>query len=51
MTIDINDGQLRPEMVPNSSIGGPGDLLHPNSIGYQAMGMAVNIDELVGKQN
>ncbi len=51
VTIDINDGQLRSEMVPNSSIGGPGDLLHPNRIGYQAMGMAVNIDELLGKQN
>jgi len=48
VTIDESTGQLRHEMVPNSSIGGPGDLLHPNRIGYQAMGMAVDIDTIVG---
>jgi lysophospholipase L1-like esterase len=34
-------------MVPNSCIGGPGDKLHPNRIGYQAMAAAVDIDMLV----
>jgi hypothetical protein len=30
-------------MKPGSSIGGPGDGLHPNRIGYLAMGGAVDL--------
>ena len=48
-TVDETTGQLRPEMVPNTCIGGPGDRLHPNRIGYQAMAAAVDIDMLVGE--
>ena len=48
-TYDDATGELRPEMVPNSCIGGPGDKLHPNRIGYQAMAAAVDIDMLVGE--
>ncbi|MBK17285.1 MAG: lysophospholipase [Rhodospirillaceae bacterium] len=47
-TFDQATGELMPEMCPNSSIGGPGDKLHPNRIGYQAMASAVDIDMLVG---
>jgi lysophospholipase L1-like esterase len=42
-TIDTTTGSLKPEFQPNSSIGGPGDMLHPNRAGYQAMGNAVDI--------
>jgi lysophospholipase L1-like esterase len=42
-TIDPATGSLKPEFQPNSSIGGPGDLLHPNRAGYQAMGNSIDI--------
>jgi lysophospholipase L1-like esterase len=42
-TIDPATGSLKPEFQPNSSVGGPGDLLHPNRAGYQAMGNAVDL--------
>lgn len=34
---------LRPEFVPNSTVGGPGDGLHPNRAGYAAMADAVDL--------
>jgi lysophospholipase L1-like esterase len=40
-TQDPATGVLREEFVPNSA-GGPGDYLHPNRGGYQAMGDAVD---------
>jgi lysophospholipase L1-like esterase len=42
-TVDSKTGGLREEFVPNSTIGGPGDRLHPNRAGYQAMGSAVDL--------
>jgi lysophospholipase L1-like esterase len=45
-TIDGRTGGLRPEFQPNSSIGGPGDGLHPNRAGYLAMAHAVDIGQL-----
>ena len=42
-TTDPATGSLKAEFQPNSSTGGPGDLLHPNRAGYQAMGNAVDI--------
>jgi hypothetical protein len=42
-TRDPRTGGLRPEFQPNSSIGGPGDGLHPNRAGYLAMGTAVDL--------
>jgi lysophospholipase L1-like esterase len=45
-TLDPSTGALRREFVPNSSIGGPGDGLHPNRAGYQAMANAVNLNLL-----
>jgi lysophospholipase L1-like esterase len=42
-TIDPSTGSLKAEFQPNSSIGGPGDLLHPNRAGYQAMGNVIDL--------
>ena len=42
-TVDAKTGGLREEFVPNSTVGGPGDHLHPNRAGYQAMGNAVDL--------
>ncbi len=42
-TTDPDTGGMRAEFVPDNTIGGPGDKLHPNRMGYQAMGMAVDI--------
>jgi len=47
-TMDPATGQLRPEFVPDSTIGGPGDGLHPNRAGYQAMAGAIDLDALLG---
>jgi len=46
-TRDPQTGGLHAPMKPGSSIGGPGDGLHPNRLGYQAMGEAVDL-RLVG---
>ena len=45
-TIDPTTGELRPEFVPESTTGGPGDKIHPNRVGYLAMGMALDLDLL-----
>jgi lysophospholipase L1-like esterase len=42
-TVDPKTGALRDEFVPNSTVGGAGDRLHPNRAGYQAMGSAVDL--------
>lgn len=42
-TVDPATGALREEFVPNSTVGGAGDRLHPNRAGYQAMGSAIDI--------
>ena len=46
-TRDPATGGLRPAFVP-SSLGGPGDRLHPNRAGYQAMGEAIDLASLIG---
>jgi hypothetical protein len=43
-TIDPETGGMRPEFVPESTTGGPGDKLHPNRVGYLAMGMAIDLN-------
>lgn len=48
VTLDPKTGELRPEFVPESTLGGPGDKLHPNRAGYAAMGNAVDIQILFG---
>jgi lysophospholipase L1-like esterase len=42
-TRDPRTGGLRAAFQPNSTTGGPGDRLHPNRAGYQAMGNAVDL--------
>lgn len=42
-TRDEGTGGLRAPFVPNSTIGGPGDRLHPNRAGYLAMGQAIDL--------
>jgi lysophospholipase L1-like esterase len=43
-TLDEKSGGLKPEFVPESTTGGPGDKLHPNRAGYLAMGMAIDLE-------
>jgi lysophospholipase L1-like esterase len=45
-TLDPGTGGLRAEFVPESTLGGAGDKLHPNRLGYAAMGMAVDLELL-----
>src|SRR6266576_5771847 len=44
VTIDLATGALKPEFIPDSTVGRPGDNLHPNRAGYLAMGMAIDLD-------
>jgi hypothetical protein len=41
--LNSETGEMRPEFVPESTTGGPGDKLHPNRLGYLAMGMAIDL--------
>ena len=47
VTLDVETGQMKPEYVPDSTIGGPGDRLHPNRAGYHAMGDSIDLEMLV----
>jgi lysophospholipase L1-like esterase len=40
---DPQSDSLRPEFIPGSTIGGPGDRLHPNRAGYLAMAGAIDL--------
>lgn len=42
-TADGTGGPMRPEYIPSSTIGGPGDGLHPNRAGYLAMADAIDL--------
>ena len=46
-TRDPHTGGLRPEFVPDSTTGGPGDKLHPNRAGYLAMAESIDLRLLV----
>jgi lysophospholipase L1-like esterase len=48
-TFDPKTGELKAEFQPNSSVGGPGDKLHPNRAGYMAMGLAIDPKLVTGK--
>ncbi|MFO1162780.1 MAG: GDSL-type esterase/lipase family protein [Reyranellaceae bacterium] len=48
-TLDPATGEVKVEFQPNSSIGGPGDKLHPNRAGYAAMGNAIDLRSLTGR--
>ena len=42
-TLDPATGGMQAAFVPDNTIGGPGDGLHPNRLGYQAMAMAIDL--------
>jgi lysophospholipase L1-like esterase len=41
--LDPRTGKLQPPFIHDTTIGGAGDGLHPNRLGYMAMGMAVDL--------
>ncbi|HXM81271.1 MAG TPA: GDSL-type esterase/lipase family protein [Burkholderiales bacterium] len=43
-TVDPSTGTLKAEFVHNTTTGGDGDKLHPNRLGYVAMGMAIDLN-------
>ena len=45
-TVDPATGALAEALVPNTTVGGPGDRLHPNRVGYVRMGSAIELDRL-----
>jgi lysophospholipase L1-like esterase len=47
--LDPVSGGMKTEFVHDTTVGGPGDKLHPNRLGYQAMGMAIDLRTLVGR--
>ena len=49
VTFDATTGELKAVYQPNSTVGGPGDKIHPNRAGYAAMGNAIDVDMIVGK--
>ena len=48
--LDPQTGGMRAEFIPDNTVGGPGDKLHPNRLGYLAMGMSIDLDLLLQKQ-
>ena len=50
VTLDTTTGQMRPEFVPDSTVGGAGDKLHPNRVGYHAMGHAIDLSLVADKR-
>jgi lysophospholipase L1-like esterase len=45
-TLDPATGQMKAAFVPESTTGGPGEKLHPNRAGYQAMAGVIDLKEL-----
>jgi lysophospholipase L1-like esterase len=44
VTLDVATGNMRAEFLPSSTAGGPGDMIHPNRAGYQAMALAIDLN-------
>jgi lysophospholipase L1-like esterase len=42
-TLDPATGTMKAPMQPNDTTGGPGELLHPNRYGYEAMAETINL--------
>ena len=47
VTLDAATGGMRAEFVPDGTVGGPGDRLHPNRAGYLAMASAIDLGVLL----
>jgi len=47
--LDPDTGSMRPPFVHDTTVGGPGDKLHPNRLGYQAMGLSIDLRVLLGR--
>ena len=45
--LDPQSGGMRTEFVPDNTRGGDGDKLHPNRLGYLAMGMSIDLKMLL----
>src|SRR5476651_1266916 len=48
-TFDAATGEVKAKYQPNSSIGGPGDKLHPNRAGYAAMANVIDLATVTGR--
>jgi len=46
-TLDPATGEMRAEFVPESTTGGPGEKLHPNRAGYEAMAATIDLAPLL----
>jgi lysophospholipase L1-like esterase len=46
VTVDPQTGTMKAMFIPDSTTGGPGDKLHPNRAGYQAMAAAIDLHAL-----
>ena len=49
VTRDPASGSMRAEFVPESTLGGPGDKLHPNRAGYAAMAASIPLGAVLPK--
>ena len=47
---DAATGGMKEAFIPDSTVGGPGDKLHPNRAGYLAMGNAIDLDMIMGNK-
>lgn len=45
-TLDPATGAMKASMQPNQTTGGPGELLHPNRVGYQAMAETIDLKRM-----
>ncbi len=44
--LDPQTSGMKPEYIHDTTVGGPGDQLHPNRLGYQAMGQSIDLSLL-----
>jgi len=49
VTLDSATGEAKLQYQPSSSVGGPGDKLHPNRAGYAAMANAIDLGAITGR--
>jgi lysophospholipase L1-like esterase len=49
VTLDSATGEVKLQYQPSSSVGGPGDKLHPNRAGYAAMANAIDLGAITGR--